>query len=130
MPSSIQKVDATSFFEKIIIKKTSEELENLEKGAKFLDHSFKKLIDAVEEIIDDNNDTKMSEISNKIKQSLETENDKDIKHFKALNPKIDVDNLYYNLPILIQSGGNFVYHQTAESENKPLADDTIWLSVC
>ena len=130
MPSTFNKVDATSFFEKIIIKKTSEELENLEKGAKFLDHSFKKLIDAVEEIIDDNNDTKMSEISNKIKQSLETENNKDIKQFKTLNPQIDVDNLYYNLPILIQSGGNFAYHQTAESENKPLADDTIWLSIC
>ena len=129
MPKDFNKVDATSFFEKIIIKKTDEELENLEKGAKFLDYSFKKLIDAVEEIIDDNNDTKMIEISNKIKQSLENENDKDMKTFKNTNQKIDVDNLYYNLPILIQSGGNFVYHQTAESENKPLADDTIWLSM-
>lgn len=130
MPADYQKIDATRFFEKITSKKTQEELENLEKGAKFLDFSFKKLIDEVEEIIDDNANVKMSELSDKIKNSLENENNKDLKVFQNANPKIDIANLDYNLPIQIQSGGNFTYDLTAESSNSNLTDDTIWLSMC
>lgn len=110
--------------------KTNEELENLEKGSKFLDYSFKKLIDTIEEIIDENDSVKMIDISNKIKESLESNNDNDFKQFQKSNPTIDIANLYYNLPIQIQSGGNFSYDLSVESKDTDLADDTIWLSMC
>lgn len=123
MPKDYTKVDATSFFESITLKKTPEELENMQKGAKFLDYSFKKLIDEVEEIIDADDSVKMSEISTKIKNSLDTEN---IKGLEGL----DLANLDYNLPVCIQSGGNFKYDPATESADKVLTDDTIWLSMC
>lgn len=130
MPSDYQKVDATQFFEKITIIKTPEELGNLEKGAKFLDFSLKKLIDEVEEIIDNDDDVLMNELSSKVKNSLENENNKDMKVFINSNPSIDIANLDYNLPIQIQSGGNFTYDLSVDSPSQNLTDDTIWLSMC
>lgn len=130
MPKDYTKVDATEFFERITIKKTPEELENLEKGAKFLDYSFKKLIDQIEEIVDDDDTVKMIEVSNKIKDILDVENNEEIKAFNKANPNVDTANLEYNLPICIQSGGNFRYDLATESTDKALNEDTIWLSMC
>jgi nucleosome binding factor SPN SPT16 subunit len=130
MPKDYQKVDATEFFESITIKKSPQELENLEKGAKFLDYSFKKLIDQIEEIVDDDDSVKMIEASNKIKNILDVENNADIIAFQKANTQIDIANLEYNLPILVQSGGNFSYNMSTESSENILTEDTIWLSMC
>jgi nucleosome binding factor SPN SPT16 subunit len=129
MPSDYEKVDATKFFEGITIKKTPEELENLEKGAKFLDFSFKKLIDQIEDIVDDDETVKMNEVSKNIKDILDVENNDDIKTFAKANPGIDIANLEYNSPICIQSGGNFSYDLATESGDKALKEDTILLTM-
>ena len=129
MPADYQKVDATKFFEGITIKKTAEELENLEKGAKFLDFSFKKLIDQIEDIVDDDETVKMNEVSKNIKDILDVENNEDIKTFAKANPEIDIANLEYNSPICIQSGGNFSYDLATESSDKVLKEDTILITM-
>ena len=130
MPADYNRVDATAFFERLTIKKTPEELENLDKGAKFLDYSFKKLIDQIEEIIDDDDSVKMIDASNKIKDILDIEANENIKAFSKANANVDIANLEYNLPICIQSGGNFDYALSTESSDKLLTEDTIWLSMC
>jgi len=130
MPKDYQKVDATKFIETMTIKKTPEELENLDKAANFMDFAFKKLIDQIEEVVDDDDTVQMSEISNKIKDILEVEENEDQKAFQKKFPTVDIANLDYNMPICIQSGGNFDYKLSTESTDKVLKEDTIWLSMC
>ena len=119
-----------NFSSKLLSNKTPEELENMEKGAKFLDFSFKKLIDQVEEIIDEENTVKMSEVSNTIKDILDKEDNKDMKIFQNAHPEVDIANLEFNLPICIQSGGKFTFDLSTESSDQNLTEDTITLNMC
>jgi nucleosome binding factor SPN SPT16 subunit len=95
-----------------------------------MDFAFKKLIDQIEEIVDDDDTIKMVEVSNKIKGILEEEENDDSKAFQKEFPNVDIANLDYTLPICIQSGGNFSYNLSAGSSENALKEDTIWLSMC
>lgn len=92
----------------------------------FTEWTFKKIIDEVEDIIEEKKQVKHSQIQKRVEALLD--NEQAMAKFKHCQ---DVSFLDYPLPILIQSGGAFQIHKfSVDSSQDKLHSQAIYVNVC
>lgn len=89
--------------------KSEQELKNLEIASAFTEWSFSRLVEEVEDIIENDTQVKHATIQKKIESSLD--DDSVLKKFISKYPSVDPQFLDYPLPVLIQSGSEFNLHK-------------------
>ena len=85
--------------------KTASEINNLKTSCEFTDWTFSKIVNEVENILENDKVTKHSTIQKKIENCLDDE--KEMAPFLKKHPGLNTSFLEYPLPVLIQSGNHF-----------------------
>lgn len=102
---SIQKIELKDFMDTVHTIKIKQEVDNVKVAAKFAKWTFDNLINAVEDIIENEYQHKHNSIQKKVESMLEKE--ESLKKFLVKNPGTNGSHLEYSLPVLIQSGEVF-----------------------
>lgn len=109
--------------------KTASEMTNLKTASEFADWTFKKIIDEIESILENDKVTKHAAIQKKIESCLD--DDKEMASFLKTHPGLNTSFLEYPIPVLIQSGSNFALNKfQVESSDEKLVSQAIYINVC
>jgi nucleosome binding factor SPN SPT16 subunit len=122
---SVEKIDITLFFEKATMIKSSSEVTDMKDCGTVVSKIFKKIVDEIETIIDQETSRTHLEISEEISKVLE--DPKTLKKF--IGEKMDSQFLENPDKIVIQSGGNFDLWFNASPDTNKLSADTILITV-
>jgi nucleosome binding factor SPN SPT16 subunit len=118
--------DSSTFLQEVMLVKDSDGLDLVRKSGQLTTAFEKKLIEEVERIIDEDVQSRHSEISNKIEQVLDNTVQMNIME-KTYNVERNSIDLAY-API-VQSGGRYDLRPTATSDDNVLSYDAILCSV-
>ena len=123
-------VDMKDFVDTANNTKTASELNNLKTSAAFTDWTFKRIVNEVETILENDKLTKHSAIQKKIEGCLNE--DEQLKSFTKNYPGINTNFLEYPIPVLIQSGSSpFTVNKfQVESSDENLVSQAIYINVC
>lgn len=102
-------VEMKDFVDTANTTKTASELKNLKTASEFAEWTFKKVIDEVESILENDKVTKHAAIQKKIESGLD--DDKEMASFLKTHPGLNTSFLEYPIPVLIQSGSNFALNK-------------------
>jgi len=119
-------IDIGTLIQESLCIKEAEELDDVKKAGGIGVYFENKLIEEVEQIIDEELKKKHSEIARKIESLLEND-----QEMKQLEKSLGIERMYADLcytPI-IQSGGRFDLRPQAQSDDMELSYDTIICSV-
>ena len=100
--SSSTIVDLKEFADSFNKVKTATEIRNQRVAASFTEWTFSRVIEEIEEIIEDKKQVKHSQIQKRIESCLD--NEATMAKFKT---QCDTQFLDFPLPVLVQSGGDF-----------------------
>lgn len=123
-------VDMKEFHDLVNLKKTKHEQQNIQIAAKFTQWTFERVIEEVENIIEDKKSVKHSQIQKKIESCLDDE--ERMERFQSKNAPGTQANFYdLPLPVLIQSGGEYNIHKfQVDSSAEKLQEEAIYINVC
>ena len=98
-------------------------------AARFNVWTFKRIIDDIEDIIDQEKSVKHSFIQQKVENTFDNENV--MRQFTDSKPDVVSNFLEYSLPVQIQSGGNFQINKFhADSSDQKLDSKAVYINLC
>lgn len=123
-------VDLKEFHDQFNLLKTPSEQKNQKVASQFTSWTFTRIIEEVEDIIEDKKQVRHSQIQKRIEACLDS--DQTMASFKqAKCPHADASFLDYSLPVMIQSGGDFSIHKfQVDSSQEKLQSQAIYINVC
>ena len=98
-------------------------------AANLTEWTFKRIVQEIEDIIEDDKKVKHSYIQSKIENGLD--NDAVISQFLGKNPGVQTSFLEYPLPIQIQSGNSLAVNKfEVDSSDDKLNSQAVYINVC
>ncbi|RHZ49171.1 hypothetical protein Glove_529g41 [Diversispora epigaea] len=125
---NLEEVDISSGIATALAVKDEEELRTIRTASKISITMMNRFINVVTTIVDDEKETTHDQLSDKIENILYSKDDKWLSSQKTLQD-VDFERTDICYAPIIQSGGNYNFKATAQSDNNLLHDGTILCSL-